>query len=107
MERLTMSGSNALTIPLTLMLGLSLSAIPAARSTDVVPVFSYYMESSYQTTSENTIAKGFCNPNGDPRNEALGLFGVQENFSPEEQITYRAMLKQNSKNVGINIFDLI
>lgn len=102
-----MSSSNALTIPLTLMLGLSLSAMPIARSTDVVPVLSYYMESSYQTTSENTIAKGFCNPSGGSRNEAFGLFGVQENFSPEEQISYRAMLKQNSKNVGINIFDLI
>lgn len=101
-----MSGSNALTVPLTLILGLSLSTIPTGSLTNIVPTFSYQIESSYQTTSLNAVAKEFGNTNFSPRHDALALFGVQSNFSPEEQITYRAMLKENSENVGINIFDL-
>ncbi|MFB2022872.1 hypothetical protein ACEVJL_15640 [Pseudoflavonifractor sp. P01025] len=101
-----MSGSNALTVPLTLILGLSLSTIPAGSSTNIAPTFSYQIESSYQTTSLNVVAKEFGNTSFSPRHDALALFGEQSNFSPEEQMTYRAMLKENSENVGINIFDL-
>ena len=101
-----MSGSNALTVPLTLILGLSLSTIPAGSSHNIAHTFSYQIESSYQTTSWNDVDKEFGNTSFSPRHDALALFGEQSNFSPEEQMTYRAMLKENSENVGINIFDL-
>lgn len=101
-----MSGSNALTMPLTLMLGLSLSISPAGSLTNVPPTLSYHIESSYQTTSLNAVAQEFGKTSVDPRHDAMALFGMQSNFSHEEQKTYRAMLKQNSHSVGINIFDL-
>lgn len=102
-----MSSSNALTMPLTLMLGLSLSMAPAGTLSNVPSTLNYHIESTYQTTSLNTIAQEFGKTSREPRQDAFSLFGVQSNFSIEEQKTYRAMLKENSHSVGINIFDLI
>lgn len=104
-----MSGSNALTTPFALILGLTLSTIPVGGSTNIASTFSDQIESSYQTTSLNVVAKEFGNTSNtsfSPRHDALALFGEQSNFSPEEQMTYRTMLKENSENLGINIFDL-
>ena len=55
-------------------------------------------------TSINLIAKEFNVAN--PKADALALFGVQSNFSPDEQKTYASMLERNSEKVGINISDL-
>lgn len=102
-----MSSSNALTMPLTLMLGLSLSMVPTGNTSNMPSTLSYHIESVYQTTSLNTVAQEFGKTSRDPRQDAISLFGLQSNFSVEEQKTYRAMLKENSRSVGINIFDLV
>ena len=99
-----MPGSNALTVSLaTVVISLSLSSLPADS---IVPSFSCCNESDFQTTSLNTVAEEYGKNNLDPRGDALALFGVQSNYSPEEQITYKAMLRANSKSIGKNIFDL-
>lgn len=65
------------------------------------------LQSDYQTTSSNPITEKyeFKYRTKSPRLEALELFGVQSNFTLNEQKTYRTVLAQKSKEVGINIFD--
>ena len=99
-----MMNSNALTVPLALLLGWTLSAPNVTLSENITPTFNCCIESSYQTTSINLIAKEFNIAN--PKADALALFGVQSNFSPDEQKTYASMLERNSEKVGINISDL-
>lgn len=98
-----MMNSNALTVPLALLLSWTLSA-PNVALSEITPTFNYCIESSYQTTSTNLIAKEFNVAN--PKVDALALFGVQSNFLPDEQKTYASMLERNSEKVGINISDL-
>lgn len=98
-----MMNSNALTVPLALLIGWTLSP-PAAIFNNLTPTFNYYIESPYQTTSINPIANDYSIIN--PKADALDLFGIQSNFSLDEQETYVRMLEQNSKNTGINISNL-
>lgn len=101
------SSSTSFTMPtmsLVLLLGLGLSATTVGSADAMLPSFSYPIERSYKTTSFNAIANEFSPVS--PRDEALELFGVQSNFTPDEQETYRAMLKQKSQKIGKNIFDL-
>lgn len=97
-----MMNSNALTVPLVLLIGWTLS--PPASFNNLTPTFNYYIESPYQTTSINPIANDYSIIN--PKADALDLFGMQSNFSPDEQETYVHMLERNSENIGINIFSL-
>ena len=98
-----MTRSNALTVPFALLLSCTLSVRAIGLTNNAVSAFSY-IESSYQTTSINSIAEEFSVIN--PKADALDLFGVQSYFSPDEQKTYWKMLELNSEKVGINIFDL-
>ena len=54
-----MMNSNALTVPLALLLSWTLSAPTVTLSENITPTFNYCIESSYQTTSINLIAKEF------------------------------------------------
>lgn len=102
-----MSSSNALTVPITIILGLSLSTAPVANSINIAPMLSYHAESTYQTTSLNIVAKEYRNTSVDGYHDALSLFGDQRNFTPEEKMTYKTMLRENSQSAGINIFNLL
>ncbi len=99
-----MMNSNSLTVPLVLLIGCTLSGPVVNLSDNAIPALNYCIESSYQTTSINPIAKEFSITN--PRADALDLFGIQSGFSPDEQKTYISMLERNSEKVGINISDL-
>lgn len=92
------------TVSLVLLLGLGLSTQTAEPATVMFPSFSYYGDRVYETTSLNAIANGFISLS--PRDEALQLFGVQSNFTPDERETYKSMMKQKSQKIGKNIFDL-
>ena len=99
-----MTNSNALTVPMVVMLlSCALSGPATNLYNNTIPSLNYQIESIYQTTSINPIAKEFNVIN--PRTEALDLFGIQSNFTPDEQDTYMRMLKRNSEKIGINVFD--
>lgn len=74
---------------------------------DIISINKQGDKAVYQTTSLNEMrGKYIAFDDNQPKYEALSLFGVQSNFSLDEQKTYMSVLSKNAQNANINIFDL-
>lgn len=105
--KLYMETSKTLTIP-SLILAMSLTFAGPSNVLGSLPSFNYEnVEATSQTTLSNKIASYYHHLDSDNiKSEAMALFGIQNNFSCEEQRTYRMVLDQKSQDININIFDL-
>ena len=102
-----MSNSSALTLP-ALLVCASLTLVPLSSwQEDGSYSFNFPVTATYQTNIPTMFSQSFeCSyERVNLRNEALQLFGIQSEYTLEEQASYRAMLNNNSTDLGINILD--
>lgn len=101
--------NNALSIPTLLLVTSITLSTPAPKLHNNVFGLSRYSTASavYQTGSLNPVAQSFINNYRAMsfREKALQLYGVQCNYTKEEQESYDAMLEQHSKSMALNLRD--
>lgn len=105
-----MMSSNSLSIPACVLLltSLTISNPSSGIANNLALSYICHPEAVYETISSNPISQSYAKSltSDDAKNEALELYGIQSNFTSEEQASYRDMLTKHSKNLGMNMFDL-